>query len=348
MTVARPVITVYEGPDRSRTEDVTELPRSLPAACPRRNWPPEAGLTPVRKMVPGSQAERQRRGGSDGGQGRDRSAQDRTHSDQQQPPVPATQQPPQRPLRRRRQPQGGRPGPWTPSTTTPRWSRPRSTPAPLRCRARSAPTVQARPGWPRRHPVQHPVQQRSPGAAPELEPGQLPIHAVGDRARMYQQGAGEALAGGQQGRPGQAERERNQLHQVGRGSQRGQEHRQPGRQRPVDEAADRPVGVLAQRAAQRHPGRPRVLGGVHVLPPAAGGQGDRPQGPYLGQTGHGTGQAVVALGGGLALAMEHLGGEQERSRSPAHPGAYRTRRQPPPPPGLGSPPPRPACRGRGR
>jgi hypothetical protein len=60
MTVARPVITVYEGPDRSRTEDVTELPRSLPAACPRRNWPPEAGLTPVRKMVPGCQADGRR------------------------------------------------------------------------------------------------------------------------------------------------------------------------------------------------------------------------------------------------------------------------------------------------
>jgi hypothetical protein len=36
-------------------------------------------------------------------------------------------------------------------------------------------------------PVQHPVQQRPPGAAPELEPGHLPIDPVGDRACLDQQ-----------------------------------------------------------------------------------------------------------------------------------------------------------------
>ena len=68
-----------------------------------------------------------------------------------------------------------------------------------------------------------------------------------------------------------AEGERDQRHQIGRGSQRGQDHRQPGRQGPVEQAADRPVSGLTQRAAQRHPGRPHVLWGVHVLPPAARG-----------------------------------------------------------------------------
>jgi hypothetical protein len=58
-------------------------------------------------------------------------------------------------------------------------------------------------------PVQHPVQQRPPRPAPELEPGYLPVHAVGDRAGMNQQRARQALAGRQQRRPGQAERERD-------------------------------------------------------------------------------------------------------------------------------------------
>ena len=39
-------------------EEVTELPRSLPAACPRRKWPPDAGLTPFRKVVPEVSADR--------------------------------------------------------------------------------------------------------------------------------------------------------------------------------------------------------------------------------------------------------------------------------------------------
>jgi hypothetical protein len=58
--------------------------------------------------------------------------------------------------------------------------------------------------------VQHPVQQRPPRPAPELEPGDLPVNAVGDRAGMNQQGPRQALAGRQQRRPGQAERERDQ------------------------------------------------------------------------------------------------------------------------------------------
>jgi hypothetical protein len=57
----------------------------------------------------------------------------------------------------------------------------------------------------------------------------------------------------------------------------------------------------------------RASWGVHVLPPAAGGQLDGPQGPCLGQAGHGTGQAVVVLGGHLPLAAEHLRREQERA-----------------------------------
>jgi hypothetical protein len=60
--------------------------------------------------------------------------------------------------------------------------------------------------------------------------------------------------------PGQPERERHQRHQIGRRPQRGQDHRQPGRQRPVEQAADRPIGVLGQRAAQRPLRRPHVLG----------------------------------------------------------------------------------------
>ena len=55
------------------------------------------------------EAERQGRGGRDGGQGRDRGAQDRARGDQEQSAVAAAQQPPQRPLRRSREPQGGRP-----------------------------------------------------------------------------------------------------------------------------------------------------------------------------------------------------------------------------------------------
>ncbi|HEV8653355.1 MAG TPA: hypothetical protein VG276_29155 [Actinomycetes bacterium] len=128
---------------------------------------------------------------------------------------------------------------------------------------------------------------------------------------MDEQRAGHALAGPQHRRPGQAEPERHQRDEVGRGPQRRQEHRQPGRHRPVEPAADRPVGGLAQRAAQRRSGRPGVLGGVHVLPPAPGGQGDGPQRALLGQAGHGTGQRVVTLGGRLALAAEDPRGEQE-------------------------------------
>ena len=49
------------------------------------------------------------------------------------------------------------------------------------------------------HPVQHPVQQRPPRAAPELEPGHLPIDPVGDRARVHQQPAlTEDMIGGDQ------------------------------------------------------------------------------------------------------------------------------------------------------
>jgi len=47
------------------------------------------------------QAERQRRGGRDRGQGGDRCGQDRAHGDQQQAPVPATHQPAKGPLGRR-------------------------------------------------------------------------------------------------------------------------------------------------------------------------------------------------------------------------------------------------------
>jgi hypothetical protein len=74
-----------------------------------------------------------------------------------------------------------------------------------------------------------------------------------------------------------------------------------------------PSEAFAQRAAQRQLRRPRVLGGVDVLPPAAGRQLDGPQGPCLGQVGHGTGQAVVAFAGCPVLAAEHLGREQERA-----------------------------------
>ena len=58
-----------------------------------------AGLSGRRAAHEGDlQAERQRRGGRDCSEGRDGCAQDRAHGDQQQPPVPATQQPPERPL----------------------------------------------------------------------------------------------------------------------------------------------------------------------------------------------------------------------------------------------------------
>ena len=45
---------------------------------------------------------------------------------------------------------------------------------------------------------------------------------------------------------------------------------------------DLDVGRFAERAAQGRGGRPRVLGSVHVLPPAPAGQGDGPQRPFLG------------------------------------------------------------------
>jgi hypothetical protein len=60
-------------------------------------------------------------------------------------------------------------------------------------------------------------------------------------------------------------------------------------------------------------------GSLHILPPAASGQGDRPQGPCLGQAGHGTGQAGIAFGGRLALAVvtPREGAGTRRSRWPA-------------------------------
>jgi hypothetical protein len=141
-----------------------------------------------------------------------------------------------------------------------RRGRPAATPAPARGRDRPTPTAQDQPEWPRPPPGPTAHQAAPPAAAPELEPGHLPIDPVGDRAGVDQQGAGQALAGRQQRRPGQPERERHQRHQIGRRSQRGQDHRQPGRQRPVEQAADRPIGVLGQRAAQRPLRRPHVLG----------------------------------------------------------------------------------------
>src|SRR6266496_3809173 len=36
----------------SRTEEVADLPRSLTAGCLRRKWPPDAGNTPFRKVMP--------------------------------------------------------------------------------------------------------------------------------------------------------------------------------------------------------------------------------------------------------------------------------------------------------
>jgi hypothetical protein len=52
----------------------------------------------------------------------------------------------------------------------------------------------------------------------------------------------------------------HQRHQVGRGPQRRQRHRQTGRQGPVEETADRPIDGLAERAAQGRGGRPGGLG----------------------------------------------------------------------------------------
>jgi hypothetical protein len=118
------------------------------------------------------EAERQRRGRGDGGQGRDRCAQDRARGDQQQPPVAAAQQPPPAPARAPAAAPGRLPGPWTPSTTTPRRSRPRSTPAPLGRRGRPVPTAQARPGGP--HPPPGPAARPAAPAAARPEAGAGP------------------------------------------------------------------------------------------------------------------------------------------------------------------------------
>ena len=64
---------------------------------------------------------------------------------------------------------------------------------------------------------------------------------------------------------------------------------------------------------RRRPARAMLLvpRGVHVPPPAPLGQWDGPDRSPLRQPGHCPGKCVITLGGGLALALEDLGREQE-------------------------------------
>jgi hypothetical protein len=51
-----------------------------------------------------------------------------------------------------------------------------------------------------RDPVQHPVQQCPSRPAPQLQPGDLPVHPVGDRGGVHQQCTDQAPTGPKQRR----------------------------------------------------------------------------------------------------------------------------------------------------
>src|SRR5215217_4298226 len=262
--------------------------RSLPAACPRRSWPSEAGLTPVRKMVPGCQADGRRtkatRMPSDSAEvaviaaraatGAPRTAPTATSSSR--PSLPPSSHP------SARSGAGGSPRAAarsldaidnsapvvaaTVSTSTPRASWPFSAHSPSPARMAASPT---RSNSPSSSAPRGPPRSWSRATSPSTPSATELAWTSSPPARPWPTASSAAPA-----RPNV-----NATSDTRSGAGRSGAS-------SIDSRVD--SGRLSRRLTG-------------------------PQGTCLGQAGDGTGQAVITFGGCLVLAAEHLGREQERA-----------------------------------